>query len=153
VLSRVDRVVRIFEPDQMATVVYGVYDTRTGVLRLASAGHPPPVVGLRGEGVALDLGEDPPLGVVGDLVRQTTEVELVSGTHLCCYTDGLVERRDRDVDESVEELRRLVARESGATADQFAANLMVELVGAEATDDDVALLVVRRLPDAVSDAA
>jgi serine phosphatase RsbU (regulator of sigma subunit) len=153
VLSRVDRVVRTFEPDQMATVVYGVYDTSTSVLRLASAGHPPPVVGLRGDAIALDLGEDPPLGVVDGLERQTTELELLGGTHLCLYTDGLVERRDRDVDVSVDHLRRLVGRASSATADQLAAEMMVELVGADAADDDVALLIVRRLPDDVSDAA
>jgi serine phosphatase RsbU (regulator of sigma subunit) len=149
----VDRVVRTFEPDQMATVVYGVYDLGTGVLRLASAGHPPPVVGRRGEAITLDLGQDPPLGVIEGLERQTTELELLPGTHLCFYTDGLVERRDRDVDVSVDQLRRLVGRASDATADQLAADMMVELVGAESADDDVALLVVRRLPDGVSHAA
>jgi hypothetical protein len=153
VLTRLDRVVRTFEPDQMATAVYGVYDTATSVLRLASAGHPPPVVGLRGEGITLDLGEDPPLGVVEGLERHTTELELLSGTHLCFYTDGLVERRDRDVDVSVDLLRRLVGRASSATAEQLAADMMVEMVGADTADDDVALLVVRRLPDDVSDAA
>jgi hypothetical protein len=153
VLTRVDRVVRTFEPDQMATVVYGVYDLGTGVLRLASAGHPPPVVGRRGEAITLDLGQDPPLGVIEGLERQTTELELLPGTHLCFYTDGLVERRDRDVDVSVDQLRRLVGRAADATADQLAADMMVELVGAESADDDVALLVVRRLPDGVSHAA
>ena len=153
VLTRLDRVVRTFEPDQMATAVYGVYDIETSVLRLASAGHPPPVVGLRGEAITLDLGEDPPLGVVEGLERQTTELELLSGTHLCFYTDGLVERRDRDLDVSVDQLRRIVGGASSATADQLAAEMMVEMVGADAADDDVAVLVVRRLPDDVSDAA
>ena len=50
--------------DQMATVIYGIFDVDTGTLCVANAGHPPPLlVSASGEGRPLDDVSGVPLGV------------------------------------------------------------------------------------------
>src|SRR5207253_8280083 len=43
-LRMLDRKIQYFEPDAMATVLYGVYTPETGELVVSSAGHLPPVL-------------------------------------------------------------------------------------------------------------
>lgn len=150
VLTRLDHMMRTFEPDQMATAIYLIYERTSGLAQIASAGHLPPVVGHQESSLVLDLGDDPPLGVIGEFERTTTEMLVLPGTRLCLYTDGLVERRDRALDDGVQAVRRVVAEASGMGADPLAAYLMAELIGAEGAPDDVAVLVLRRHDDAHS---
>jgi serine phosphatase RsbU (regulator of sigma subunit) len=151
VLTRLDTMMLAFEPDHMVTVVYAIYEKVTGLARLSSAGHLPPIVGHRRDGILLDLGEEPPLGAAEHIERSTTEMLVLPGTRLCLYSDGLVERRDRDLGTGIEKLRRTVAESEGRTADQLAAHVMVELIGAEGSEDDVAVLVLRRVEDETSE--
>ncbi|WP_310964939.1 PP2C family protein-serine/threonine phosphatase [Nocardioides terrisoli] len=144
VLDRLDQLMRAFEPDQMATAVYLVYEKRTGLALIASAGHLPPMVGHRESSLLLALGEDPPLGTVDEVERRTTEMVVLPGTRICLYTDGLVERRGQDIDTGLWTMRRVVAAAADDSADQLAALLMSELIGQEGAEDDVALLVLRR---------
>jgi hypothetical protein len=144
VLTRIDAMMRVFEPEQMATVVYATYEKLTGLARLCSAGHLPPIVGHRSSGMLLDLGQEPPLGVLEDAERGSTEMQVLPGTTICLYSDGLVERRDRDLDTGLEAARRLVADSTDVPADRLAAYLMSDLIGAHSPDDDVAVLVLRR---------
>ena len=44
VLTRLDEHVRHFQPDTMATVLCGILTPATDVLRMSSAGHPPPIL-------------------------------------------------------------------------------------------------------------
>ena len=95
-LADVDAHVRHFQPHTMATVLFGVIDPGTEVLRLSSAGHPPPVLALPGDETAvLKLDADLPLGVELGHARHNVEVALPPGAVLCLYSDGLVERRGR----------------------------------------------------------
>src|ERR1700749_2408738 len=48
VLRRLDRKIQHFESNVMATVAYAVADPATGQLRIAAAGHFPPVVAVPG---------------------------------------------------------------------------------------------------------
>jgi PAS domain S-box-containing protein len=102
---------------EIATVVHAQFDPRSGVLRHCSAGHLPlfcvdavdgpgaPGPGARtgagmgsGAGVrVLPAASGPPIGVVPD-VEYTEHVEFLEpGCTLVGYTDGLVERRGRDL--------------------------------------------------------
>jgi hypothetical protein len=63
---------------------------------------------------------------------------------LCFYTDGLVERRDRPIDNGLAELLRAVA---AVPSETVCAELMAEFVEGQATADDVALLVMHRTED------
>jgi GAF domain-containing protein len=126
---------------RFATAVHGVLQLDPPArFTWASAGHPPPVV-IDPLGVARPLRTPPgpPLGVRGRHVRATESVDLAPGSTLLLYTDGLVERRDRDIDEGLAEM----CRRASARYRPDLQELCDELAGAAATDDDVALLAIR----------
>jgi serine phosphatase RsbU (regulator of sigma subunit) len=92
---------------------------------------------LPGHGVLLGLGPG------GERTEQ--EVTLADGDTLLLYTDGLVERRDRDLDESLRDLAAVFARVGGGTPEQVCTEL-VRALAPGGTEDDVALLVLRCCP-------
>ncbi|TVZ07172.1 GAF domain-containing protein [Trebonia kvetii] len=157
-LRLLDRKIQYFEADAMATVLYGLYDPASGELRISSAGHPPPVIALPAElsACALPVRPDPPIGTADDPPRQSAVLTIPPGGLLCCYTDGLVERRDRAIDEGIGLLadtmrRQLETRDSRAgrpvsLADDTCAAVMRDLVGHAPARDDVAVLILHRKP-------
>lgn len=143
VLDKLDAKVRHFEPEAMATVLYGVLDPSFERIHLASCGHLAPVLLAPGEKPSLvELPIDPPIGVQTDQHRHTTTVPLPPGSSLTLYTDGLVERRGTTIDVGLD---RLLEAMAPLSAERLCTSLMSTLVGAETPTDDVALLVVHRL--------
>jgi phosphoserine phosphatase RsbU/P len=155
-LRLLDRKIQYFEGDAMATLLYGTYDPASGELRLSSAGHPPPVMALPDgpSAAALPIRPDPPIGTADDPPRRSATVTIPPGGLLCSYTDGLVERRDRAIDEGIglladTMLGQLEARDRRAgrpvsLADDTCAAVMRDLVGHAHARDDVAVLVMHR---------
>ncbi|MEI5130860.1 PP2C family protein-serine/threonine phosphatase [Streptomyces libani] len=95
---------------ELATCLYIRYDPVTGHTRIASAGHPPPLLRYpdgRTEIVDEVLGV--PLGVGGCPYR-STEIGLPDDTTLVLYTDGLIEARGQDIDEGLTALRTELGR-------------------------------------------
>lgn len=66
-----------------------------------------------------------------------------AGIVLCLYTAGLVARRGESIDEGLERLRATVEPESAETV---CVKVMTRLLNAHIAQDDVAVLVLRRLP-------
>src|SRR5437588_7595842 len=92
-LELVDRYVQNMNEPAMATAAYAVLEGDTGHLRIASAGHPPPII-VSSEGArVVELTPAPPLGSFP--YGRCPEVELTLGSEeiLVLYTDGLIERR------------------------------------------------------------
>ena len=144
VLRRLDRKMQHFEPDATATVLYGVCEPGLERIRLSSAGHLPPVLALPGEtGRAVGTKPDVLIGVGGDVARRTTTIDLPPGALLCLYTDGLVERRNCSLNTGID---RLCAAVAAGPAEEAGAAVMAALIGREQAADDVALLMVRRVP-------
>ncbi|MDT7614432.1 MAG: phosphoserine phosphatase RsbU/P [Pseudonocardiales bacterium] len=142
-LARVDQHLRYFEPTTLATALCAVLDPRHQRLLVSTAGHLPPALARPGrDAVLLDLPHDLTLGVDTTRPRHVTEVDLVAGGAICFYTDGLVERRDADIDTGLERLRRALHADP---AEQVAAAVMAELVGRDHAHDDIAVLVLTRL--------
>ena len=109
VLSLLDAAVSSLEQSAITTCLYGVLDPRTRRLRIASAGHLPPLlVHPDGGGEYLELEPGPPLGVAWEAPRET-ELVLPEGSVLLLYTDGLVEDRHQSVEEGMLRLRNGVA--------------------------------------------
>jgi phosphoserine phosphatase RsbU/P len=75
--------------------------------------------------------------------RHSTEVSLPRGGVLCLYSDGLVERPNVVIDENIERLRTAVTAKA---SEAVCVDVMRRLVGFDNLDDDVAVLVMRRLP-------
>lgn len=76
-----------------STVAYLVMDPADGSLRVASAGHfPPLVIGPAGEASFVDVDGGPALGVGADdgTARAETVVRLERGSTAIVYTDGLL---------------------------------------------------------------
>jgi serine phosphatase RsbU (regulator of sigma subunit)/anti-sigma regulatory factor (Ser/Thr protein kinase) len=124
-----------------ATCLYAVYDPVSCRCTLAHASHLAPVV-VRPDGRAgfAELPAGPPLGL-GGLPFESTEVELPEGSLIALYTDGLVESRERDIDEGLDALRREVA-EPAASLEDLCDNVVKALLPYRA-NDDVALLLAR----------
>ncbi|WP_312033941.1 SpoIIE family protein phosphatase [Actinoplanes sp. TBRC 11911] len=142
-LALLDRKVHHFEFGNLTTAIYAMISPDHATVMLSSAGHLQPVLAVPGRPAALvDLPIDPPLGVGRHTApRRTTTIELPPGAVLVCYTDGLVERRDRVIDEGMERLTSMV---TPAPAEALC-NLIMAGVATEQPTDDVAVLAVRRL--------
>ncbi|WP_338674422.1 SpoIIE family protein phosphatase [Streptomyces sp. SCSIO 30461] len=125
-----------------ATCLYVVYDPASRHCTMARAGHPPPaVVHPDGRVTILDLPAGPPLGL-GGLPFDCFDVELPVGSLMALFTDGLVESRDRDVDEGLATLKHVLTGSSGSLGD-ICDRVVAALLPDGTTSDDSALLLVR----------
>ncbi|AWZ10868.1 MULTISPECIES: SpoIIE family protein phosphatase [unclassified Streptomyces] len=123
------------------TCLYVVYDPVTRHCTVARAGHPPPVVvSPEGSVYLLDVPAGPPLGL-GGLPFETIEVELPEWSILALYTDGLLQARDHDIDEALDNMFTALARPA-STLDAVCDRVLTALL-THPPDDDVALLVAR----------
>ena len=118
-LRMMDRKIQYFEPNAMATVLYGLYTPGTGDFTVSSAGHLPPVLAAPGgQAGLLPLRPDPPIGTADDPQRRSATVFIPPGALLCCFTDGLVERRGQILDQGMDTLAatlgKLIAAGPGA---------------------------------------
>jgi serine phosphatase RsbU (regulator of sigma subunit) len=144
VLERLDRNIQTFEPGQTATVVYAVFDPRTGTAKVSTAGHLPPVLARPGVPAELvELPTDVLLGAQPAARRHETNLAMPPGALLCLFTDGLVERRGSDIDEALARLREVLA-DSFTSSEAACAEVMAMLIGDTGAEDDVALLILRR---------
>ena len=148
VLDHLDQLVQGLEMAQLATAIYARLDLPQdgpGRLRLANAGHLPPVLRRPdGTAVLLDGAQSLLVGAALGTARDELTVEVEPGSMLVLYTDGLVEQRGLDPDTGLERLRLAVEAVDGAEAHVVVEELLRALDGTT-RDDDVALLVVRVL--------
>lgn len=150
VLQLLDGLAAEIDPNQIATCVYAVHDPNEGRLVYASAGHLPILVrDENGAVLRTDEPTGPPLGT-GGWMHASGSVPLGPGSTAVLYTDGLVERRDADLDEGIAALESALAGATGTP--QVICDRLVRSAGVTADhDDDVAVLVLqhpaRRGPD------
>ncbi|WP_329180983.1 SpoIIE family protein phosphatase [Streptomyces sp. NBC_01477] len=150
VLARASRFLAELDTERFATCAYAELDLTGGSVRAARAGHLGPLVrhtdgrtgwphvrgGLPlGLATALDLHEFP-----------ETRLDLVPGETLVFCTDGLVEERDLDITIGMEALAAAV-RDGPDEAEELADHLADNLWERWGSQDDVALLILRRDPD------
>jgi serine phosphatase RsbU (regulator of sigma subunit) len=145
VLAKLDHKMQYFEEgDVMATVSYAVLDPDSGQLTISSAGHFAPVIAAPGQhGVLAQIAVDPPIGVVDVPHRKATTLSVPPGAVLCMFTDGLVERRDRPIDDGLALLGQTV---TPGPPEDVCVSVMQALVGRNHPGDDIALLTLRRRP-------
>ncbi|MFJ8884971.1 SpoIIE family protein phosphatase [Streptomyces sp. NPDC102402] len=125
-----------------ATCLYAVYDPVSRRCVMARAGHlPPAVVAPDGGPSLLDLPAGPPLGL-GGLPFESMEFELPVGSLLALFTDGLVEARDRDIDDGLDTLGRVLG-DRRASLEALCDRAVAELLPDGSAPDDTALLLVR----------
>jgi serine phosphatase RsbU (regulator of sigma subunit)/anti-sigma regulatory factor (Ser/Thr protein kinase) len=150
VLARASRFLSELDTERFATCGYAQLDLATGTVRVARAGHLGPLIrhtdgrigwpnvrgGLPlGPATSLDLHEFP-----------ETRLDLVPGETLVFCTDGLVEDRGLDITLGMEALADAV-RDGPLRAEALADHLADSLWERWGSNDDVALLILRRSPD------
>jgi serine phosphatase RsbU (regulator of sigma subunit) len=123
-----------------ATAVCGLYDPERRTLRWARAGHLPPVLVRDGEAAPLPLVQGLLLGAVPEATYEEREIQMAVDDTLLMYTDGLIERRDRSVEESLAQLLT-AARTVPPTLDQQLDRLLT--YSRSDTDDDTCVVGVR----------
>ncbi|BCJ47233.1 cyclic diguanylate phosphodiesterase [Actinoplanes ianthinogenes] len=143
-LSLLDDKVRHFEAGALTTALYAMISPDRCTALLSTAGHLRPVLITTGDEPALlDMPVDAPLGIGrGRHTRHTTTISLPADALLLCYTDGLVERRDRIIDIGIKELLDAVRPGHPETL----CSTVMSRVAQDCPTDDVAVLAVRREP-------
>lgn len=129
-------------PDRVASVAVGSLDQERPCLRWAQAGHPPPVLLRGGEPRLLARPAGVLLGTAPAACYELATEELLPGDLLVFYTDGLVERRDMDIDEGLAALLAATACCRAETEQGWATELASRM-NPPGAEDDVCLLVVR----------
>ena len=142
-LSRLDRFVEQVEAAHLATLAYAEMELATGCVRYACAGHLPPVlVPASGESRLLWGGRSTPLGAYVQEPRAEGVVQLEPFDRLLLYTDGLVERRGRELDEGLDALTRTAAELRSAPLPEAVLQVTETLLSDEQGRDDVCVLLL-----------
>jgi serine phosphatase RsbU (regulator of sigma subunit)/PAS domain-containing protein/anti-sigma regulatory factor (Ser/Thr protein kinase) len=125
-----------------ATCIYVIYNPVSGHCTMSRAGHLQPVI-VHPDGTAVfaDVPGGPPLGL-GGLPFETLDLQLPEDSRLVLYTDGLVEDRDRDIDDGLALLRQTLAEHADRSPEETCEAVLKELLP-EHPRDDIALLVGR----------
>ena len=115
ILDLIDRMLRQFEPGEMATAVLALLEP--------SFAAPPPLAcrsparpswpRRTARRPTSTLPVDPPLGVAPPASRRVTAVDVPPGAVVCLYSDGLVERRAVPLDARLQQLREAVTVRPG----------------------------------------
>jgi CheY-like chemotaxis protein len=141
VLDLVNKFMRTVLPADSATVCLLTLDPATGAVRMAGAGHLPPLLHTA-DGVTYLQPGGTLLGINAPRPDDLTFV-LPRGGTLVLYTDGLIERRDEVIDVGLASLRRVTGQPDPDLED-FCDRLLLQLGAAGQADDDVAVVALRR---------
>ena len=135
------------------TLCYGVLNTRTGVFRYVSAGHPAPVL-INSQGVPLLADVEPiggvPIGMVSSDIGDyhENEITLSPGDRLHIYSDGFDEQSNsEDVLFGKTRLRQWCADQRQQSAEKVAELLYDDLIKwseSERLNDDASMIVIER---------
>ncbi|WP_078901701.1 SpoIIE family protein phosphatase [Actinacidiphila yeochonensis] len=150
VLARASHFLAELDTERFATCSYAQVDLTTGTVHTARAGHLGPLVRhTDGRTGWPNVRGGLPLGLAEPLDQPEfpeTRLDLVPGETLVFCTDGLVEERDTDITVGMEALAEAVHR-GPQRVEELADHLAESLWRRWGSNDDVALLVLRRTPD------
>jgi len=132
--------------DQYFTMIYGLLDTRSSILRVAQAGHPGPIL-IRKQDQPQILGTGGmPIGVWPEIEFDCYEVPMKAGDRLLLYSDGVTECMSAIGEAFGEEgLLAYLTRSGFEPVDKLLEGLLTEIRswrdGAESADD-ISLLTI-----------
>lgn len=141
VFAKVDRYFVAFDVEQLVTVLYVLGDPATGKLSIGNAGHLPPLLVDASGCQVVPTAVGPPFGV-GTVDRVAVDLTLEPGAALLAVTDGLVERRDADIDVGMERIRAAAGQEAPADAETLLRRVVTAAGVDRKHDDDVTALVL-----------
>jgi len=145
-IRMLNRVVCDLTPGVVGTVVCGLYNPGTHVLRWARAGHLPPVLIRGGTARELPLPGGVLLGMDPDAEYEEAIEPVRPGDTLLLFTDGLIERRGVSIVDVLGELVATLGSVSGPGGEELTAAAQADQILASAasdTDDDACLVAIR----------
>lgn len=143
-----------FNDDMYIVMIYGVFNTQTGILSYASGGLNTTPLRIRPDGSIQELENDGyAICKLGDLLKPkfvNRQVMLFPGDKLLLYTDGLVEARNSGNSEySVKRLKSTILKYNKwgiGHLTEAIINDVKEFVGGKKPADDITLLAMDVLP-------
>ncbi|WP_367324854.1 PP2C family protein-serine/threonine phosphatase [Streptomyces sp. HUAS ZL42] len=144
-LNVLGRYAHVVDGAESATAVTTFIDFDDRMITYSSAGHLPPVlVHADGSVEFLDKATDPPLDAQPDPTpRPQARTAFTDGAILALYTDGLIERRDEDIDTGLARLADSLRRHRTQDPETLADAVLLELLPPGGATDDTALIIVR----------
>ncbi|MDA0731259.1 MAG: SpoIIE family protein phosphatase [Bacteroidetes bacterium] len=142
------RVMDSAQGEKFITFFVAVYDKKSNSLEYVNCGHNPPLwIDAQGHSLLLELGAVG-LGMFKELPTIVSgNVEVLSGSTLICYTDGLVEQENEKSEEfGMTRLEEIVRQGEGLTIDAMHSTMVKSLKdfrGSTPPLDDTALLSCR----------
>jgi len=125
-----------------ATVLAGRYDPERRTLTWAQAGHLPPLLIRDGKAVALEPPEGILLGAMDapEFAVETTSLD--PGDILLLYTDGLIECRERSLQEGLDLLVHVASTSAGCDPESVLDHVL-DAFGAPNPNDDTCVVAIQ----------
>ncbi|HEV7524808.1 MAG TPA: SpoIIE family protein phosphatase [Acidimicrobiia bacterium] len=143
ILLRLHRLIRNQDDDAMVTAFVARYDPESGFMSWSRAGHPPPLlVAPDGTTRFLDDVNGAPLGTMAREYRTST-TRLEPGALMVGYTDGLIERRDRILDDGLDWLEQRVRQHAGDPLGTLCDKLVDDPFVPHPSPDDICVVALR----------
>jgi sigma-B regulation protein RsbU (phosphoserine phosphatase) len=134
------------------TIVYGIFNIHTGQGTLTRAGHPTPlIIHADGSSERLDNG-GLPIGMMEDVQYENESFQLLAGSRICLYTDGITECERQDGEQYGEDrLHAFLLEQQSQDLDQLLSQLQGLLeewrgLARACFDDDVSILMLSYEP-------
>ncbi len=130
---------------RFATMAVAIFDPVSGALSYGLAGHPPALLRRARDGKVVRLldADGPVMGPIRDATYTAGEVRLEPGDILLLYTDGLVERRGRDIETGISQAQRLLAGWRSEIELSHGCRQLTETLASPPRQDDVCVVAVR----------
>ena len=136
----------VTRPDVFATVMYAALDRRHRRLRVASLGHPMPLLIRDNRLIPLPARGEAPLGAEIDRAFRELAVPVQEGDLLLFVTDGVFERRGTSWDDGLARLAAEAAANSALPVEHLADRL-IDSINDDASAHDDRVVVIVRVPD------
>ena len=141
ILTKLSHLISVVDSGQIATILCAVVDVDRREISVTSAGHLPPLLIRNGDGHYLESEVGLPIGVEAGAYYRSTTISAPPAATLVAFTDGLVERRDENLDQSLARLRQAAVGRDVALP-ELLSKLVGELHSGPSTDD-IAILGLR----------
>ncbi len=143
ILLRVHKLLRAHDAAEMVTAFVARHDPGNHTMTWSRAGHPPPLlVEADGSSRFLDDVNGAPLGTTVTEYRAAITA-VPAGSLLVCYTDGLIERRDRVIDDGLDWLHQRVREYVHDDIDTLCNKLVDDPFVPHPSPDDICVLAMR----------
>lgn len=148
VLARTNRLLIDLDAGLFTSCLIAHLDLTHHRARLATAGHPPPLLcHPSGHTETLHVHPGLLLGIDPNADYPTTEIDVPPGSVLALYTDGLVETPGTDIDESTDALAQHLGQAKSPNLDELADTLIHQAERSIPRYDDIALLLLHMKSD------